>query len=128
MTHSRPHIDLAMARVVHSTGDLVEVRIGPLVRIDPAGTREALQACRTFLGARKGPILFVVEGDPAWDPALLQVDHFTEFGETIEAVGVVVTNKVLALAANTYFSLFPPDFPIRIDHDENAVRARLAAT
>ncbi len=127
MTEPRSHIDLAMARVVHSTNDLVEVRIGAFVRIDPRGIRASLLARQDLIGPRRGPILYVVSGDPDWDPATLRMDHFEDFAGSIEAMGIVVTNKVLALAASTYFSLFPADFPVLIDSDEAVVRRWLAA-
>lgn len=125
MTEPRSHIDLAMARVVHYTNDLVEVRVGPSMRIDGPGIRAAMLARRSILEGRKGPLLFVLEGDPAWDPAILQVDHFAEFTDTIEVVGIAVSNRVLALAVNTYFSLFPPAFPYVLDSNADILRDRL---
>ncbi|MGV3636118.1 MAG: hypothetical protein ACO1NQ_00600 [Flavobacteriales bacterium] len=126
MTVSRTHIDLAMARVVQLAEGQVEVRIGAFVHIDSGGIRATLLACRALLGARKGSILFVVTGDPAWDSAALQVDHFVHHTQAIGAVGIVVSNKVLALTARSYFSLYPPAFPVLIDHDERTVRGWLA--
>lgn len=101
MTEPLSHIDLAMARVVHTADDLVEVHIRPEVRIDVVGIRAALEARREMLGGRKGAIIFFAEGDLDWERAALQTDLFGADAHTITAMGVLVTNKVLAMAANT---------------------------
>ena len=117
MTEPLSHIDLAMARVVHTATDLVEVHIRPDTRIDIAGIRAALEARRHMLGGRKGGLIFFAEGDLDWERAALQTDLFGADAYSITSMGVLVTNKVLAMAANTYFGLFPPPFPTRVDND-----------
>lgn len=125
-SNEEAHIDIPMARVSRHANGLVEVRIPPDVRIDVAGVRAALQARRTLLPDGRGAILFTALGDLDWEAALLKTDLFGEDAGTITAIGVLVSNKVLAMAANMYFSLFPAAFPTRIHSDEAELRAWLA--
>lgn len=122
MPNERSHIDVPMARVVLTAGDLVEVHIHADVRIDIAGVRASLLARRQLLGGRKGSILFLATGDLDWEAELLRTDLFGEDSHSITALGVLVNNRVLALVANMYFGLFPAAFPTRVDSDEAALR------
>lgn len=126
MPSEQRHIDVPMARVALSTGHLVEVHIRDDVRIDIAGVRASLLARRQLVGDHKGAILFVATGDLDWEAALLKTDLFGEDAHSITALGVLVNNRVLAMAANMYFGLFPAAFPTRVDSDEAVLREWLA--
>lgn len=120
------HIDIPMARIVLMPASRVEVHIHPTQRIDVVGLRASMQARRELLGGGSGTLLFIALGDLDWEPAALQTDLFGEDAHTITAMGVLVSNKVLALAANMYFGLFPAEFPTRIASDEDELREWLA--
>ncbi len=120
------HIDIPMARIALMPGGLVEVHIRVDQRIDVAGLQASMKARRELLGGGSGPLLFFAWGDLDWEPAALQTDLFGADSETITAMGVLVSNKVLALAANMYFGLFPARFPTRIASEEDEVRMWLA--
>lgn len=128
MPNEQRSIETPMAVVVLAADGLVEVHIRENTRIDVEGIRSSLAARRTLLDGGRGALFFIAPGDPDWEPALLQTDLFGEDASSITVMGVLVSNKVLALAANTYFGLFPAAFPIRIDNNEGAIRAWLAGT
>jgi uncharacterized membrane protein YjdF len=115
-------IDTAMARVVRTADNMVEVHIRHMIRMDEAGMREVMEARRSLMAGDRGTILFVAEGDPDWDPTLLKTDHFGAQAESITAVAFVVSNKVLALVLNTHFSLFPPSFSTLVGSEPSATR------
>lgn len=115
-----------MARILLAANALVEVHIRSDVRIDVVGLKASLKAREELLSGRKGPLFYLASGDLDWEPAALQTDLFGEHAGTITAMGVLVSNKVLALAANMYFGLFPAAFPTKISSDEAEIRAWLA--
>lgn len=121
------HIDIPMARITLLRGGLVEVNIHPDQRIDVVGIQASMKARRELLGGGSGPLFFIAVGDLDWEMAALQTDLFGEDSASITAMAVQVSNKVLALAANMYFGLFPADFPTRISSDEAELRTWLSA-
>ncbi len=127
MPNDKAHIDIPMARVSRTSGNLVEVFIRADVRIDIVGINGAMQARRELLPDGSGPVFFHAVGDLDWEPAALKTDLFGADAANITALAVLVNNKVLAMVATMYFGLFPAQFPTKISSDENEIREWLAA-
>ncbi|MBL0126707.1 MAG: STAS/SEC14 domain-containing protein [Flavobacteriales bacterium] len=106
--------DTVLARVLCESPSVVEVHIKPDVRITVEAFGEVMQVRRSLMKGGKGAILFVAPGELEWETAVLRTDHFNDDRENLTAVAVMVDSRVLNTVVNTYFTLFPPEFPMKV--------------
>jgi len=107
-------IETVLARVFCDAPSLVEVHLKPDARITVEAMGEIMQVRRSLLQGGTGAILFVAPGELEWETAVLRTDHFNDDRENLTAVAVMVDSRVLNTVVNTYFTLFPPEFPMKV--------------
>ena len=122
MAMEKVFTDIPMAQIVLCDDGMFEVHIRPDVRIDGAGLLGSMEARRSLLAGRSGPILILAPGDLDREPSALQTDFFGPDESTITAFAEMVDSKVLGLVANMYFGLFPARFPAKVCNDETQAR------
>lgn len=117
-------IENAWAFLERKAPDLLEIRLKPAIRVDPACIAGIMEERIRLCGRQPLCLLVLASRDTELDIAVLGMDHYQGNGsaEGLRAVAIFSETLVLETMARLYAAYFPPMFRFEVFNQEQSAR------
>lgn len=113
-----------MVRFTRLADDLLEVRLLPGARIDPALISSVIEERMRLSEGKDMCLLTVVPADAELDISVMNHDHYRLEGSTegVHALAIVAGSLLLETMTRLYAAYFPPSFDLAVFQGEGEAR------